>query len=110
MQQKYQNDLKKYYDIVKTFEKYKEKIGEENFRIIKKVFHPLHEYRENKKLLEKCELAFCNWILKKENIKKYNITKERQAYFLQKRAKIVTENEAISRLFSSLSRKWSLKQ
>jgi hypothetical protein len=106
---KYLQDLKNYYEELKLWEQFKDRVGEEGFCIIKKVFHPIYEYRANKEYLEKDELPFCDWILKKENIEKYNITKEKQVFFSQKRRKIIAELKAIGRLLSSLSRKWSLK-
>jgi hypothetical protein len=105
---KYLQDLKNYQEELKNWEKIKDKIGEENLRIIKRVFHPLHEYRVKKKWLEK-ELPFYDWLLKKENIEKYNLTKEKQNLFLQRRRKIMAELEAISRLLNFISRKWSFK-
>ncbi|MFZ8830094.1 MAG: hypothetical protein ACO2OO_01440 [Candidatus Aenigmatarchaeota archaeon] len=106
---KYLQELKSYYEELKLLEQFKDKIGEEGFNIIKIVFHPLYEYKKKKEILENDELPFCNWILKKENLEKYNLTKEKQDFFLQRRRKIMAELEAIGRLFSSLSRKWSLK-
>jgi hypothetical protein len=105
---KYLQDLKNYQEELKNWEQIKDKIGEEGFCIIKRVFHPIYEYRENKKWLEK-ELPFYDWLLKKENIEKYNLTKEKQDLFLQRRRKIMAELEAISRLLKFISRKWSFK-
>jgi hypothetical protein len=106
---KYLQDLKNYQEELKNWEQIKDKIGEEGFYIIKRVFHPIFEYRKNKECLEKDELSFCNWLLKQENIEKYNITKEKQNYLFQKRRKVVAELKAIGRLLKSLSRKWSLR-
>jgi hypothetical protein len=106
---KYLQDLKNYQEELKNWEQIKDKIGEEGFYIIKRVFHPIYEYRKNKEWLEKDELPFYDWILKKENLKKYNLTKEQQIYFLQKRRKVIAELKAIGRLLNSLSRKWSMK-
>jgi hypothetical protein len=105
---KYLQDLKNYYEELKLWEQFKDRIEEEGFCIIKKVFHPVYEYRANKKWLEK-ELPFYDWILKKENVEKYHLTKEKQDFFLQRRRKIMAELETIGRLFNSLSRKWNLR-
>jgi hypothetical protein len=106
---KYLQDLKNYQEELKNWEQIKEKIGEENFCFLKKIFHPLYGYKKQKEILEKDELPFCNWILKKENIEKFHLTKEQQAFFLQKRREIMAELKDIGRLFSFLSQKWIFK-
>jgi hypothetical protein len=106
---KYLQKLKNYYKELRLLEQFKDKIGQENFCIIQRVLHPLHEYHIKKKWLEEKELPFYDWILKKENIEKYNLTKEKQDLLLQRKRKIMAELEAMGRLFNSLSRKWSLK-
>jgi hypothetical protein len=99
--QRYQNDLKKYYSIVKTFKKYKDKIGEENLNFLAKVLHPLKDLLLLKEALE-WDLKFYAWVLAK-----YPLTKERRLEFEIKKNSIKKELVAIGRLLTTLKEKWS---
>jgi hypothetical protein len=106
---KYVQEFKEYQEDLRFWEQFKDIIGEKGFNAIKIAFHPISKYRSMKKLLEEKELPFCDWILRKQNIEKYQLSKEKQLFFLRRRKKLMDELDAIRRLLTQLSRKWNFK-
>jgi hypothetical protein len=86
---------------ITKLEDLKEKIGEENFKFIEKITHPLNDLLIEEQVLRD-NLRFFSWVLKN-----YPLTVEQRKLFSKRKTLTKKQLDNVGRLLKYLKEKWT---